>query len=570
MILPAVALLLALAGEEMASAAAAAVEGRPAAGAVSPLQARVDAAPEGSVVEVGPGTYRGDLYLDRRITLSGRGRPRLQGSGAGSVVRVRAAGVVLEGFDIDGGGGGDLGRDSSGIHVAAKNVTIRDCRVSERALRRLPARGRRLGRRAHVDPRDPGQGPGREGLGHPRLEHRRVPPRRQHDRRRARRLLHPVVLARRHPRQHGPRPALRPPLHVLGRQRLRGQHLRERRRRARRSCTRSGSSSGATASSTTGASPRSGLLFKACDDVTAESNLIADNARGIFLEGSYRNLFRGNVVAESDIAIVLYDSCAENRFDDNLFVANMTPLTLVGRRTDTDFDGNYWSGNDEPDLDGDGRSDRPYRLSSVFDHFRGNLTAADLFTSSFAASAALGAPSGRSPCSSPSPSRTARRSPGLPPCPPSRGRPLPPAATTRAPSRPAPPRSSSERRGLGGPPMIRFRDFSKTFGTHRAVDGLTFVGRAGRGRRAARAQRLGQDDDAQGRRRTHPPDVRRGPRRRSGPLASGAGGAPRDLLPAAEGDLPGRRHRARDRRVLPAASATSIPSASTKSSASPR
>ena len=31
-----------------------------------------------------------------------------------------------------------------------------------------------------------------------------------------------------------------------------------------------------------------GLLFKACDDVVAEDNLIADNARGIFLEGSYR------------------------------------------------------------------------------------------------------------------------------------------------------------------------------------------------------------------------------------------------------------------------------------------
>ena len=32
-----------------------------------------------------------------------------------------------------------------------------------------------------------------------------------------------------------------------------------------------------------------GLLLKACDDVVAEDNLIADNARGIFLEGSYRN-----------------------------------------------------------------------------------------------------------------------------------------------------------------------------------------------------------------------------------------------------------------------------------------
>src|SRR5262249_11575028 len=41
--------------------------------------------------------------------------------------------------------------------------------------------------------------------------------------------------------------------------------------------------------------------------------------------------------------------------------------------------GNYWTENEEPDLDGDGKSDRPYRLTSVFDHFRGNLTAADLF-----------------------------------------------------------------------------------------------------------------------------------------------------------------------------------------------
>jgi nitrous oxidase accessory protein len=130
-----------------------------------------------------------------------------------------------------------------------------------------------------------------------------------------------------------------------------------------------------------------GLLFKACDDVVAESNLVADNARGIFLEGSYRNQFRGNVVAESDVAIVLYDSSGGNRFEGNSFVGNRTPLNLVGKRTDTVFQGNYWSDNRDLDLDGDGRADRPYRLSSVFDHFRGNLTAADLLVDGFAGSA---------------------------------------------------------------------------------------------------------------------------------------------------------------------------------------
>ena len=134
-----------------------------------------------------------------------------------------------------------------------------------------------------------------------------------------------------------------------------------------------------------------GLLLKACDDVVAEDNLIADNARGIFIEGSYRNTFRRNVVADSDAAIVLYDSAGHTVFEGNSFVANLTPLTLVGRRTDAVFEGNYWSDNGELDLDGDGHSDRPYRLTNVFDHLRGNLTAADLFAQSFAAPAVAAA-----------------------------------------------------------------------------------------------------------------------------------------------------------------------------------
>ena len=130
-----------------------------------------------------------------------------------------------------------------------------------------------------------------------------------------------------------------------------------------------------------------GLLLKSCDDVVAEDNLMGDNARGIFLEGSRRNQFRRNVVAMSDMALVIYDSSAENIFQGNTFVGNLTPLSLSGKRTDTRFERNYWSDHDEPDLDGDGFADRPYRLSNVFDHLRGNLTAADLLSKSVAAAA---------------------------------------------------------------------------------------------------------------------------------------------------------------------------------------
>ena len=159
-----------------------------------------------------------------------------------------------------------------------------------------------------------------------------------------------------------------------------------------------------------------GLLLKACDDVLAEDNLIADNARGVFLEGSYRNVLRRNVIAMADQAIVLYDSAHENVFEGNAFLANLTPLYLVGRRTDTRVDGNYWSDHGEPDLDGDGIADRPYRLSNVFDHLRGNLTAADLFARGFAASA-LGAAERAFPVLDPVPVVDARplaRAPHLP------------------------------------------------------------------------------------------------------------------------------------------------------------
>ncbi|MGE5047689.1 MAG: nitrous oxide reductase family maturation protein NosD, partial [Deltaproteobacteria bacterium] len=100
--------------------AAANVEGRPMAEETSPLQARVDAAAPGATVEIGPGDYRGALFIGKPLHLRGRGRPRLLRLGEGSVVRIRADDVIVEGIDVEGMDGGDLGRDASGVHVAAR------------------------------------------------------------------------------------------------------------------------------------------------------------------------------------------------------------------------------------------------------------------------------------------------------------------------------------------------------------------------------------------------------------------------------------------------------------------
>ena len=346
----------------------------------------MDAAAPGSTIPVGSGTYDGDLVIDRSVHLLGRGRPLLRGSGAESVVRIRADGVTLEGFDIDGKGGGDLGRDTSGVYVAARNAVIRDCRVVRTLFGiYLYAADGTVVERCEIRG-IPGKEPGEKGSGiHVwntngfRLSGNRI--RDVRDGFYIQSSSHGVVIG-------NAARDLRYGLHYMFADDNRFED----------NLFENGAAGAALMYSKRIVFRRNrflhnrgfasvGLLLKACDDVTAESNLIADNARGIFLEGSSRDLFRRNVVAESDAAIVLYDSCSAIRFDGNSFVANLTPLDLVGRRTDTVFDGNYWSGNDVPDLDGDGRSDRPYRLSSAFDHLRGNLTAADLFTQGLGATA---------------------------------------------------------------------------------------------------------------------------------------------------------------------------------------
>ncbi len=409
--LPAVA----LGQDDALPPAAQAIEGRPAAAFTSPLQALVDNAAPGARIEVPEGTWEGDLYLDRPLTLVGVGRPLLRGSGHGSVVRVRAAGVTLEGFDIDGRRGGDLGRDTSGIHVTAARVIIRDIRVRD-ALFGIYLREADDATIEHsVVTGMPDRPPGEVGSG-----------------------IHVWNSQRFHLTGNeivGTRDGMyiQSSSHGL----VRGNRARELRYGLHYMFSddnvfednsfETGAAGTALMYSKRLVFRRNrfvhnrgfasvGLLLKACDDVIAEDNLIADNARGIFLEGSYRNHFRRNVIAMSDTALVIYDSSGGNTFEGNSFVGNLTPLTLSGRRTDTRFDGNYWSDQREPDLDGDGVADRPYRLSNVFDHVRGNLTAADLFAHGVAVSA-LGAAERAFPVLTPVPvvdGRPLARPPTLP------------------------------------------------------------------------------------------------------------------------------------------------------------
>jgi nitrous oxidase accessory protein len=348
-------------------------------GIASPLQARIDAAPAGATIDVAAGTYDGDLVVDRPLQIVGHGRVVVRGSGAGTVIAVTAPDVTVEGIEVDGRGGGDLGRDPSGIHVAGTRARIVRCvirnalfgvylRAADGAVvqqtRVYGIKGKAAGEKGsgiHVwnttgfTLLDNEIADVRDGIYIQSSPHGTTRGNRATD---VRYGLHYM---------NSDDNTFEDNLFERGDAGTAIMYSRRLTFRRNRFLRNRGFAS-------------AGLLLKSCEDVLAEHNLIADNARGVFIEGSDRITIRGNVVAQSDIALIIFASTARTAIEGNTFVGNMAPLSLVGRRTDTRVSGNYWSDNAALDLDGDGITDRPYRLTSLFDHFRGNLTAADLFS----------------------------------------------------------------------------------------------------------------------------------------------------------------------------------------------
>ncbi|MBR1091629.1 nitrous oxide reductase family maturation protein NosD [Bradyrhizobium manausense] len=81
-----------------------------------PLQAVLDRAQDGDVIELAPGEYKGALRIERRVVLSGRPGAVLDGGGSGNAVTVTAPDVIIRGMTIRGSGH-DLETMDSGVFL---------------------------------------------------------------------------------------------------------------------------------------------------------------------------------------------------------------------------------------------------------------------------------------------------------------------------------------------------------------------------------------------------------------------------------------------------------------------
>jgi nitrous oxidase accessory protein len=348
----------------------------------------IAAAADGDVIEVHAGVYREDLIVDKQLTILGVDRPRLIGTGIGTVVTIRAPRCELSGFAIEGSGTGESNAMDAGVQVTSNGNRIidnifhrvfygivvwnamrneiadneihglRDLPFGQRGdgiyLFRAPenfvARNRISGERDAIYFQYAPRGRAVDNMASD-----------------SRYALHDMfsddtVIARNTFRDSAVG------ANIMNSRRIKLERNRFLRNRG---------------------VPGVGLTLKDCDDSVVCENTIGQNARGLLLDGSSTNRFERNAFRDNDTAVTLFSSAERNAFGGNEFANNWSDVVLSGRDSGTrwsiDGRGNFWSRYRGFDFDGDGVGEAAHPVLGAFERIEGSTPAARLFLRSPAA-----------------------------------------------------------------------------------------------------------------------------------------------------------------------------------------
>ena len=109
-----------------------------------------------------------------------------------------------------------------------------------------------------------------------------------------------------------------------------------------------------------------GLLLKDIRNSTIEGNRFYRNTVAIYSESSNNVHIHRNNIELNGWAVNIKSSSARNRFTENNFIENSFDVRTDSPRNNNIFEGNYWSHYEGYDLDGDGIGDVPYRPVRLF------------------------------------------------------------------------------------------------------------------------------------------------------------------------------------------------------------
>jgi nitrous oxidase accessory protein len=354
---------------------------------ITSISEAVGAAETGDTVEVRPGTYNENVVLDRSVELVGIDSPVIRGLGKGSVVTLAADHCVVRGFVIEHSGGMLVDEDA-GILLKSGNNRIEDNELRDVLFGIYLLQsdhnyigGNTIHGRPLHDIGDRGSGIHIWNSSYNTLEHNTIVEAR--DGMYLQNAYHSVIRGNRvHDLRYG--------LHymysddnefegnifynnVAGAAIMYSKRVRFRRNEFLHN---RGFAS-------------YGVLFQSDENCTAEDNVIADNAIGIFMEALQSSTLRNNLLAGNDVALRVFSSATGNLFERNNVVENLSPLEVIGSHTDNLWNGpaagNFWSDYDGFDLDGDGVGDTPYKIQNIFEHLEAGIPLLRLYLYSPAA-----------------------------------------------------------------------------------------------------------------------------------------------------------------------------------------
>ena len=328
------------------------------------LDKAIQRAEPGDTLRLAPGIHPGPITIDLAVDVVGSPGAILEGPGVGTVLTLRADGIVVSGLTVRGSGA-DLAQDEAVILIVeAQDVTVENCRVEARAFGIYV----QAGGGHHIL--------GNEVLGDTSLEVARRGNgihlwNTEGNEIRDNRLVEVrdgVYLSFAHDnvidRNEGT--GLRYGIHYMYSERnvLTGNRFS--------SCTGGialmFSMRNRIEDNETVDNRDFGILCQQIEHSHLEGNRVAGNGRGFYLENSAGNHFVRNRLQRNGVGVYLTAGSEQNVFTGNRFDGNLVHAFEDHAGANAFFDqgrGNFWSDYSGFDWNGDGVGETPYRLNSA-------------------------------------------------------------------------------------------------------------------------------------------------------------------------------------------------------------
>ena len=330
------------------------------------IQAAVDRAAPGDVIEIERARYEGHVLVDKPLTLRGIDRPTLDGLLEGNVISVRAEDVTIEGL-IVANSGGDTYYQHAGIYLypGSHRAIVRNCDFSytlfglwiEKVEDVLIENNLITGKRDFNSPLR-GNGIQLYNTQRARIIGNNVSFVRDaiyvdvsHDAIFRGNILHHSRYGTHYMTSYRNIWEDNETYYNRG-----GLALMEVRDQVVRNNRAWGNSD-------------HGIMLRTIQDSVIEGNIVAGNQRGFFIYDAYFNELRGNAIIDNIVGIHLWAGSKDNQVERNDFIANREQIRFVAAR-DMIWganEGNHWSNYLGWDRNGDGIGDVRYEANDLVD-----------------------------------------------------------------------------------------------------------------------------------------------------------------------------------------------------------